>query len=372
MEKVLGIGGLFFRARDSKALAQWYDERTLRGSVARNKQMKHVVIAVAIVLGPIVVTAQPPPLPIIDAHAHASTARSQGPPPLGMCSPVDIIRDAAVPWGAAFMAILKKPPCSNPIWSPMTDDALMNETLTIMRRRNIIGIVSGSLPLVQQWRKQAPERVIPGLQFEIQPGSLSPDAIGKLHADGDIAVLGEVTNQYAGILPADPAFEPYLAMAEQRELPVALHLGTGPPGAPYLAWPKYRASMHSPLLIEDVLVRHPRLRIYLMHAGWPMIDDLLAVMWTHPQVYVDTGIISYALPRAEFHNFIRRIVEAGFGKRVMFGSDQMVWPGAMERAIESITSAPFLSEAQKRDILYNNAARFFRFNEAEIAKHHGR
>jgi predicted TIM-barrel fold metal-dependent hydrolase len=130
--------------------------------------------------------------------------------------------------------------------------------------------------------------------------------------------------------------------------------------------------MHSPLLIEDVLVRHPRLRIYLMHAGWPMIDDLLAVMWTHPQLYVDTGIISYALPRAEFHNFIRRIVEAGFGKRVMFGSDQMVWPGAMERAIESITSAAFLSEAQKRDILYNNAARFFRFSEAEIAKHHGR
>ena len=25
MEKVLGIGGLFFRARDAKALAQWYD-----------------------------------------------------------------------------------------------------------------------------------------------------------------------------------------------------------------------------------------------------------------------------------------------------------------------------------------------------------
>jgi predicted TIM-barrel fold metal-dependent hydrolase len=65
-------------------------------------------------------------------------------------------------------------------------------------------------------------------------------------------------------------------------------------------------------------------------------------------------------------------VEAGFGKRVMFGSDQMVWPGVIERAIEAIESAEFLSEAQKRDILYNNAARFLRLSDAQIAKHHER
>ena len=289
-----------------------------------------------------------------------------------MCSPVDIIRDAAVPWGAAFMAILKKPPCSNPIWSPMTDDALMNETLAIMRRRNIIGIVSGSLPLVQQWRKQAPERVIPGLQFEIQPGSLSPDAIGKLHADGDIAVLGEVTNQYAGILPADPAFEPYLVMAEQRELPVALHLGTGPPGAPYLAWPKYRASMHSPLLIEDD-AGPPSAPAHLPDAR-RLADDRRSACGDVDASAALRGYGHHQLCAAArgVSQLHQRIVEAGFGKRVMFGSDQMVWPGAIELAIESITSAAFISDAQKRDILYNNAARFFRFSEAEIAKHHGR
>ena len=35
-------------------------------------------------------------------------------------------------------------------------------------------------------------------------------------------------------------------------------------------------------------------------------------------------------------------------------------------------SAPFLSEEQKRDIFYNNAARFLRLTEQEIAKHQGR
>jgi uncharacterized protein len=34
--------------------------------------------------------------------------------------------------------------------------------------------------------------------------------------------------------------------------------------------------------------------------------------------------------------------------------------------------APFLSREQKRDILYNNAARFLRLSEEEIARHHGK
>ena len=54
----------------------------------------------------------------------------------------------------------------------------------------------------------------------------------------------------------------------------------------------------------------------------------------------------------------------------MFGSDQMTWPGLIEYGIEAIESAPFLTTAQKRDILYNNAARFLRFSPDEIARHH--
>jgi hypothetical protein len=62
----------------------------------------------------------------------------------------------------------------------------------------------------------------------------------------------------------------------------------------------------------------------------------------------------------------------GFGQRVMFGTDQMLWPEAIGMAIDAIESADFLSEEQKRDIFYNNAARFLRLGEKEIARHHGR
>ena len=62
---------------------------------------------------------------------------------------------------------------------------------------------------------------------------------------------------------------------------------------------------------------------------------------------------------------------AGFGKRVMFGSDQMVWPETIERVIAKIEAAPFLDERQRLDILYDNAARFLRLGDNEIERHRG-
>ena len=57
-------------------------------------------------------------------------------------------------------------------------------------------------------------------------------------------------------------------------------------------------------------------------------------------------------------------MRAGVGKRLMFGSDQVYWPETIGRAIEAIESADFLTDEQRRDIFYNNAARFLRLNGA--------
>ena len=55
----------------------------------------------------------------------------------------------------------------------------------------------------------------------------------------------------------------------------------------------------------------------------------------------------------------------------MFGCDPMIWPGVIEPAIRAIEEAPFLSPAQKRAILYDNAARFLRLSDETIARHRG-
>ena len=261
--------------------------------------------------------------------------------------------------------------CPNPLPAAANDEALMKESLATLERHNIFAVTTGPLEQVRSWRVASPDRVIPAHAFG-DPGSPGPEDFRRLVAAGDVALFSEVSPQYEGLGLDDPRWEPYFALAEELDVPVGVHLGEGPPGGAYWAAPGYRARLTSPLQLEEVLVRHPRLRLFVIHYGSPLVDETIALLFAHPQVYVDVSGNDWAQPRAHFHAQLRRLVDAGFVKRILWGSDQMVWPGAIEVALEAIRTAPFLSEDQKRDILYNNAARFLRLGQEDISRHHER
>lgn len=111
-------------------------------------------------------------------------------------------------------------------------------------------------------------------------------------------------------------------------------------------------------------------KVTLLHYASPLIDEMIAMLYSHPQVYVDIAQNNWGFPRAHFYSQLKRLIDAGFEERIMWGSDQMAWPGTIKVAIETIEKASFLSAKQKRDIFYNNAARFLRFSEEEIERHH--
>jgi len=254
------------------------------------------------------------------------------------------------------------------------DDALLADTLRMMRRFNIVsGVISGDREIVAKWCAAARDRFIPGANFFVddkRPPAAHAAELEQRAKSGETQIFAEITAQYRGLSPDDPSLEPFYAMAERLDVPVGIHMGYGAPGGPYWLYPKYRAALGNPLLLEELLVRHPKMRVYVMHAGMPMIDEIIMLMNAHPQVYVDIAADNWGVPRKEFHFLLKRMVDAGYGKRVMFGSDQMAWTDAVPIAIASIAEADFLTEQQKRDILYNNAARFLRLDKATIERHH--
>jgi uncharacterized protein len=364
--------------------------------------MNHVRLVVAVIaassalsLGPSVVRAQPAPpasarrsqtAPILDMHMHAREAAHYGATGLPLCAPVERMPrwDQRHPIGEDPAA---PPLCRTPLVSPATDAELLRQTLRSMERHNVFGVLGGAPELVAAWRRAAPGRFIAGLDLRFDPVTgialaatparaplqpLPPESVAALHRAGAFEVLAEVMNQYAGIAPDDSRLEPYWALAEQLDVPVGIHVGGGGPGEPYTGSPAFRARLQSALSLEDVLVRHPKLRLYVMHAGYPLLEDLQALLFTHPQVYVELSMAINVEARPAFYRFLRPLMEAGYGDRVMFGSDQMVWPGLIDAAVQSIQQAPFLSSRQKRDIFYDNAARFLRLPDSEIARHHSK
>jgi len=325
-------------------------------------------------------------LPIIDMHMHARTAGHYGTPPQPMCAEVTRMPlwDQTKSFGESLASQSGPPPCKL-LMSPLSDEDLFSQMMAVMKRYKMVGVLGGYDPdLVTKWVKAAPDRFIPGLDFRLDKATgtassaesgkkfepIKPEEIRRLHKAGRLKVFAEITNQYGGIRPDDPRMEPYWDVAEELDIPVGIHLGPGGPGEPYLGNPNYRAGLQSALTLEELLVRHPKLRVYIMHSGYPFLDDLLAVLFTHPQVYVEVSMLANVEPRPAFHRFLKGIMDGGYGERVMFGSDPMVWPGLIEPAIRGIETAPFLTAKQKRDIFYNNAARFLRLSKQEIAKHH--
>lgn len=310
-----------------------------------NKQLqKLIVLAVILITSNVVenkalaqVNAQTRP-PIIDVHVHAYA------------------KDAR--WDHKVAN-----PITGQAMTATNEQSHMRETFAEMKKYNIVkALVSTDYEATLRWKASAPENIIASYGFD-DPAAVDLQFLRKEHAAGRLLSLGEVGIQYGGLAPNDPKMEPIYALAEELDIPLGIHIGLSKPGIAYDDAPKYRAALSNPMLLEDVLIRHPKLRLYVMHAGWPMLDQMVALMWAHPQVYVDVGVINWALPRAEFHSYLRRLVDAGFGQRIMFGSDQMVWPDVIGRAIEGVESAAFLNEQQKRDIFYNNAVKFFRLEK---------
>ena len=278
-------------------------------------------------------------LPIIDMHLHSY--------------PTGYMGEAGMP----------NPVTGRPS-SSITEDAILEATFAEMHRYNItFAVTSGPLDALNRWKLKEPERIIGGAFFDELTQLPNVEDLREQFAEGRLGVLGELVAQMVGLTLSDTLFEPYLTLAEELDIPVGIHTGIGPSETPYTCCPEFRVKYGSPVLIEEVLVRHPKLRLYLMHGGWPYLEETKAIMSVYPQVYADLATINWIIPREEFHEYLKELIRSGFGKRLMFGSDQMIWPEAIGMAIEGIKSAKFLTKEEKRDIFYNNAARFLKLNE---------
>jgi predicted TIM-barrel fold metal-dependent hydrolase len=191
--------------------------------------------------------------------------------------------------------------CKVLVEAPKTDEALLQDTVKEMRRFNIVsGVLAGDREIVAKWRAAAPERFIPAANFFVdakRPPASRVAELEKRVVSGETKVFAEITPQYRGLAPDDPSLAPFYAMAERLDIPVGIHMGYGAPGGPYWLYPRYRASLGNPLLLEDLLTRHPKLRVYVMHAGMPMTDEMIALLYSHPQVFVDISADNVGVPR---------------------------------------------------------------------------
>ena len=242
-------------------------------------------------------------------------------------------------------------------------------TFAAFRKFNIVkAVVSGNPESVEDWAlKDSAHIVIRGILM-FTPNDYGMDTVKfeQMIKDKDIEIFGETAPYYGGTTISDAVWQPYLRICEKYDIPVAVHTGGGDPGGTYTWSPKARLRLADPYWMEDVLVQYPRLRIYMMHAGgedWP--EHAIRLMAYYPQLYTDLAVLLWVEPNTQRYvkEFLRNSKEAGYLDRIMFGSDQMVWPYAIGKSIQFLNSLTFLTRKEKDDIFYNNAARFLKLKK---------
>jgi predicted TIM-barrel fold metal-dependent hydrolase len=236
---------------------------------------------------------------------------------------------------------------------------LLKKTIEYMDRNNIRqGLLSGDNDLVQRWVKEFPDRFLPSydIDYSLKNHQQAAKQFEKELEQGKWRAIGELGLPYAGIGLNDPLIFPYYEVCERRGIPVFFHTGLDGPDPAQLVSPSFKVELGDPLLLQDVVARFPKLKVVIMHMGWPYPDHALYMLYAYPNVYLDTAVVNWILGRSVFDRMLREAVETVGSDRILFGSDQMVWPQMITPAVRSVSQAGYLTTADKRRIFWDNAA----------------
>jgi predicted TIM-barrel fold metal-dependent hydrolase len=117
--------------------------------------------------------------------------------------------------------------------------------------------------------------------------------------------------------------------------------------------PNYlRRSVGRPITLDDVACDFPELILIGIHIGIPWADEMIAMAWKHPNVYIGSDAHS---PKYWPQSFIHYLKTYGQDK-VLFGTDFPVIGFERTRAEIEALSVP---DGPKRKFLRDNAVRVY-------------
>jgi uncharacterized protein len=165
--------------------------------------------------------------------------------------------------------------------------------------------------------------------------------------------------------PNDPRMDPIYAFASDNDLPLLFHQGAGPAG--------HADKYSQPILMEDVLLKFPKVRLILAHCGRPFYDEVAFLLRKYPRVYAD---FSANLGRKGGAALLRHCVlllqvYAGAAERLFFGTDFPIFSPTeyIQQARQALQGGEFGGELIKfsndeiEGIMGGNAAKLFGLSE---------
>ena len=151
------------------------------------------------------------------------------------------------------------------------------------------------------------------------------------------------------LAPDHAKWYPYYAKCCELDVPVQMQVGQS-----MIYDPTYPVrSVGRPITLDAVACDFPALKLVGIHVGIPWTDEMIAMAWKHPNVYIGCDAHS---PKYWPESFVRYVNSYGQDK-VLFGTDFPILD--FERTREEIEALGLKPEAKKK-LLRENAVRVYK------------
>lgn len=154
------------------------------------------------------------------------------------------------------------------------------------------------------------------------------------------------------LAPDHARYYPFYAKCVELDVPIQLQVGQS------LIYDKSfpRRSVGRPITLDSVACDFPELRLIGIHIGIPWADEMIAMAWKHPNVFIGSDAHG---PRHWPQSFVQYINTYGQDK-VLFGTDFPVLD--FETTMRQIDDLGLRPEP-RRKLLRDNAVRVYKLDE---------
>ena len=178
-------------------------------------------------------------------------------------------------------------------------------------------------------QKTHPDRLISFVGIDLRRGEEGLALLRK--AVVDWGMKGLKLHSTSGYYPNEREYYPFYELAVDLDIPILFHCG--------FEFAPNRVKYADPILMDDVAVDFPELRIILAHMGghshgpaWHWRDTAISMASIHTNIYMDVADMQcvYAKDPVDFYQSIRRALTWAPDK-VLYGTD-MPWLGMLMSA----------------------------------------
>ena len=177
------------------------------------------------------------------------------------------------------------------------------------------------------------------------------DAVREIRRCYNLGLRGITCRPFMfGIPPTHAKMYPLYSTCVELDIPIWFHMS--------INYSTLTMEVERPIYLDLVAQDFPELKIIAGHGGWPWVNEMVAVAWRNPNIYIDiaTYLPKYIGMKGTGWEPLIHFGNSILQDRILFGSTWTAMGLTIKQLADEVMKLP-LKEEVKHKWVYHNAAR---------------